>query len=359
MATLAGATPMRSPAPSHAPGATDAEAAPGQATGTALICLVMAVIEAAGIAAGVHVGGLAGFGGIIGLHLAVLACLGWHLRARQRAGRDTVPALVALLTTAAVGPLGALGAAGLALASGRGRGRNALLEAWYERISLSVAVDPVTRFCDDVASGRTIDLGAPAPVSFPSAIANGSLAERQAILGLIARQFHPDYLPALKLALLSPEPVIRVQAAAVAAHIRPRLSALFKETLAAAATTAGDPEQGLLALRRLDGMIASGLLDEGDRRRGVEATARLGEAVLARLGPGGAMPAVATSRSGQRAPLPIEDALAVEGMLERLLLARGQHATLRYRRSRRRVLTTRPRARIRRLSQAPRREAGA
>lgn len=51
------------------------------------------------------------------------------------------------------------------------------------------------------------------------------MEERQRALGLIARHFHPDYAPVLDAALRSPEPVVRVQAAAVVARVREDLKA--------------------------------------------------------------------------------------------------------------------------------------
>ena len=88
---------------------------------------------------------------------------------------------------------------------------------------------PVTKHCDMVAIGRALDLAGRAPPSFSEAIDKGTLLQKQNALGLIARKFHPGYLSALKAALKSDEPVIRVQAAAVAAHVREDVKVLLHQ----------------------------------------------------------------------------------------------------------------------------------
>jgi hypothetical protein len=95
----------------------------------------------------------------------------------------------------------------------------------------------------------------------------GSLADRQAALGMMARHIKPDYLPALKSALQSSEPMIRVQAAAVATKIRPELRALVDK--AVMAFEAGDipADKALMLARDLSSCVACGLLDAGDRIR--------------------------------------------------------------------------------------------
>ena len=271
-------------------------------------------------------------------HGAVLALLATRIRSARRQGQDASNSLLALIATAAIGPAGAIGAGLLGLLSGRAA-PNDLLEAWYERISLSVAVDPVTRLCDDVGVGRTIDLGGPTPASFHAVVETGTLAERQTVLGLIARRFHADYLPVLRAALQSPEPMIRVQAAAVAAHVRPDVTALFREAVASVPAASGTPGTALALLGRIEAFTASGLLDESDRLHGLALRSRLGDVVLAGLCSGGLrLPGGSgAGRAGAR------------DTLERLLMDRHRFAELRAQRNEGQALGRRPRARVRKL----------
>lgn len=60
--------------------------------------------------------------------------------------------------------------------------------------------------------------------SFRDTMAAGTIEQKQALLGLIARRFTPSFAPALHQALADPVPVIRVQAAAAAAAIESRFA---------------------------------------------------------------------------------------------------------------------------------------
>lgn len=213
--------------------------------------------------------------GLILLHLCIIAALWLHVRSRVSANQETAPGLLTLAATAAVGPVGALGAlAWHALHRPVAHTEIALLDEWYRRIGLASEADPVTRLCDEVAIGRTLDLSAPAPASFDSIIAGGSLADRQAALGLIARQFQPEYVPALASALRSAEPVVRVQAAAVAARVRGDLKRDVRATVANLDQIA-TRDAASAATLKLDAAARSGLLDESDRVRAESAIARL------------------------------------------------------------------------------------
>ena len=274
---------------------------------------------------------------LLAVHAAAIAALGLNLRDCRQHGEDTSLALLGLIASFAVGPAGAIGAGCLDVLVRLNSSEGRLLADWYERISLATAVDPVTRHCDDVSAGRAMNLTAGVPASFLAAIESGTLADRQAVLGIVARRFHADYLPVLQAALKSTEPVIRVQAAAVAAHVRPDISRLFKATLDAVPAAGADPAKALQLLQHMDAMTASGLLDERDRLRGLAVAASLGDRILADLG---------TRTTASR------DVAGTGDALERLLLARGRFAQLRTHRSARRTLRSRPRARIRRLGTA-------
>jgi hypothetical protein len=303
-----------------------------------------ALLAAVALLETLAIGWLAGNGGkplaYLGVHLATMLVLALLVALAAGQSRDTTPTMLALIAGTAMGPAGALGGACLGLLDGRGDRPGPLVEQWYERIALSAAVDPATRLCDDVGVGRTLDLGAEPPPAFPSIMASGTLAQRQAVLGHIARNFHADYLPTLRIALESPEPVLRVQAAAVAAHIGPKVRRHFALRAAETAAAEASPMAALGLLTELEALIGSGLLDERERLAGTELVRRLGDAVLAGLG---------------RAPLnvaagaDIAAAARLESSLERLLVERGCFARLRSERAARRIGARHPKARFRRL----------
>ena len=78
---------------------------------------------------------------------------------------------------------------------------------------------------------------------------------------MIARGFHPGYLPVLKLALDSPQPVIRVQAAAVAARIRGQLNDHVVTLFVRAADPTSTTDTALDIAAELRAALDSGLLE--------------------------------------------------------------------------------------------------
>ena len=160
---------------------------------------------------------------VLGLHLVIVAVVAAMLGQSLRSGADGGFALMGVIGTLATGPFGALCAALLPVMSATQDSSVARLAAWYERIALSSEQDDFTQLSDRIAIGRAANLAAPTPLALMQEFQGGSTAIQQTALGVIARHFHPDYLPILKIALDSPEPVVRVQAAAVAARIRETL----------------------------------------------------------------------------------------------------------------------------------------
>jgi hypothetical protein len=209
--------------------------------------------------------------GVIGLfaaltvHLALVAALFARVRVAQQAGEDTSAAVLTLLTTAVVGPLGALGSLLVLALTATTPKPSRLLVDWYSHIARSMETNDATRIADQVSSGRAIDLSAPAPGSFVTLMERNGLSEQQNALGLIARRFDLDYLSALQAALKSGEPVVRVQAAAVAASIREQLAENAHQLMVQAAESQLSLEVLLHCFSRLEKSHSSGLMEERDR----------------------------------------------------------------------------------------------
>jgi len=204
---------------------------------------------------------------LLAAHLLISGALLQVVVRRARAGGDTIPSLLSVLLTFVAGPIGALLALAAIVISRRSRPHPELLAAWYDRISLSQESDEVQKLCDRVAIGRTIDLLAPPPRSFAETVAQGTLAERQTALGLIARNFSPEYAPALRVALKSEEPVIRVQAAAVAARVREGLERRLAELMRQADGARLKPAEALARAAEISACVETGLLDDATAQR--------------------------------------------------------------------------------------------
>ncbi len=181
----------------------------------------------------------------LALHLVVVAALAIFLFSGRERGSDLSMPAVILLVVMVAGPAGAavaLAALPFYERSGATKGATGILKDWYERLASAGRHAPATEIYDRITSGRVPRLEQPAPLNFLNVIECGTLDQRQKALGMIARHFHPEYTTVLEAALKSPEPVVRVQAAAVVAHVKAnlkqrirRLTTEFKEGFGPAA----------------------------------------------------------------------------------------------------------------------------
>lgn len=202
------------------------------------------------------------------LHGALVAAAAFTVWRQRGVLADVSPYALALISALIAGPAGGLLAVLALLRMEREPAHPELLTAWYDRIALAGDTDAATDLYNTVAMGRALDTSIAPPQVFDAVMTEGSLADRQTALGLIARQFSPSYAPALRHALVSPEPVIRVQAAAVAVKVRAELKASLATALGRA--QAGDltpAAAGRLAVE-LRAMTGSGLLEDDDRELG-------------------------------------------------------------------------------------------
>jgi hypothetical protein len=215
--------------------------------GDVLVALVTCVADAAVVAYGMTAN--AGLALVLALHLAVLIAPAALLYARARRNRDLTMPVLLLITTAAAGPVGALGSAVLALALRLRRPEAGRLQAWYDYIAGVVARGRLNRIYDELAAGRlATDQTATVP-RFRPIMQGTSLDEQQLVLGVIGRHYHADFRPVLRRALRNKNGFIRAQAAAVASQLD-----LAEKTLL---WSAGGPES--------PGERAAGDTDAGDR----------------------------------------------------------------------------------------------
>lgn len=213
------------------------------------------------------------------LHVAVVMVMAVALLKDRPPEADPTVSYIMLLVTAVSGPAGAMASlCALPFVGHAGAGPE-VLDAWYDRLSSAGGVLPQTAIHDRIAAGRVLDWQAPMPKNFLDVIVNGTLADKQEALGLMARTFHTDFAPALQAALRSPEPVVRVQASAVVARVRADLKARIKSLIASEKTAT--PQQAVRTAAILSRYGACALVDRADQDRCRAAATRLLQRTLA------------------------------------------------------------------------------
>lgn len=163
------------------------------------------------------------------VHAGVVALMSYILLSGRRGEEDRALAITILLLNAIGGPAGALATLAALPFAGNVASTRDVRRDWYERLARAGRPSHVTQLYERIISGRTQRLDMQPPRDFLKVVAHGTLDERQRALGLVARHFHPDYMPVLDAALRSSEPVVRVQAAAVVARVREDLQVKIEQ----------------------------------------------------------------------------------------------------------------------------------
>ena len=203
---------------------------------------------------------------VIAFHLAIVAWTWLILFSGRPASEDATIATVLLLLVLVAGPVGATAAAAMLPFAGKRPERREILQAWYRRLANAGGVEPATALHDRVVAGRVLRLDTKPPEQFLDVIARGSLSERQTALGLMARQFHTDFAPALQAALRSQEPVVRVQAAAVVARVRADVKGQIAKMSSDRKPNGSNARQRLARASSLQALANCSLLEESDAR---------------------------------------------------------------------------------------------
>lgn len=207
------------------------------------------------------------------LHVIVVTIMAAVLLRGRPPETDPTVSYIMLLVTAVSGPAGAIASLCALPFVGQAGAGPEVLEAWYDRLSAAGGVAPHTAIHDRIAAGRVLDWQAPPPQNFLNVILNGTLADKQEALGLMARTFHTDFAPALKASLRSPEPVVRVQASAVVARVRGDLKVRIK--LLTGSDAAIPRAETLRSAAELARYAGCPLVDKADRERCRSAASRL------------------------------------------------------------------------------------
>lgn len=164
-----------------------------------------------------------------GVVCVALAFLGWRVRT---GGQLSVPFLL-LIVTAVSGALGAAGCAAMTVMLWRRRPDADRLQHWYDYLAGVGQRTLMEETYVELTSERLrADFAAPVH-RFDPILSGTSLTQQQRVLGLIGRNYHPDFQAGLKKALRSRNILVRAQAAAIASLLAPEEKARLWQPSAA------------------------------------------------------------------------------------------------------------------------------
>jgi polysaccharide biosynthesis protein PelE len=189
---------------------------------------------------------------------ATLAAAGWI---RMHADADPGDAWRLLaLSTAALGPVGVIGACALALLlHGFARADARSRPSWSSLRGDDDDAQPFERAEANVEA--TLGRHA-AVVPFADVLAQGTPDQKQEMVSVIAANFQPSFARALRAAMNDTEPAVRMMAAAAAARIESRFLDASMALETQWADEPGNAHRALELARHYDAFAATDLLDE-------------------------------------------------------------------------------------------------
>lgn len=190
-------------------------------------------------------------------HSAVVAAIALATR-RPRAEDVRLPILLAC-STAALGPIGAVGSL-VTLVLARHYMRRALpFEEWYASIFPDTRETENRKVVDRIAAseGRETE----AVTAFSDVLSFGSLQQKQDLIALVSSQFRPAFGPVLKRALQDDHSAIRVQAATAMSKLENTILQRTMELTRRVRANPGDTEELRALAQHYDGCLFCGILD--------------------------------------------------------------------------------------------------
>jgi hypothetical protein len=123
------------------------------------------------------------------------------------------------------------------------------------------------RIFGEIAQGRRpLDRVVPVP-SLGEVFVSGSLIDQQTALAAVARQYRPEFRPVLERALASDIPAVRVQAAAILAHLRDSFTSRARAQMADETDLSGADRDAEINALSTSGFIDAATIAEMERRR--------------------------------------------------------------------------------------------
>jgi hypothetical protein len=203
--------------------------------------------------------GRLGLNGALAAHLGLSFALLAALLAARLPGHDPAQAINAGLAFATLGPVGGFTAALIVLLLPGKSSASSRRAEWYRRLLHEDNEDRPHAMHIKIVEGRAYHPNL-APPSFSRVLVEGTTAQKQVVLGLLSRHFHPDHRPLLEVALHSHEAAVRVSAAAVYVKVREDMRARV------AKLTTSEMAGGIEAAKDLANCAGAGILDEAEAR---------------------------------------------------------------------------------------------
>jgi polysaccharide biosynthesis protein PelE len=161
----------------------------------------------------------AGMAQLLLLHAVISALLvAGGLLWFRHGGSDARIAL-AIVSIVALGPIGGLGCVMMEAVRWISSRSSISFEEWYERLFPRALTDHAQALYELIEWRGAKPSRESTVAPFCDVLDQGTVAQKQAVVTLIADHFKPEFSPALQQALNDPEPAIRVQAATAAARI--------------------------------------------------------------------------------------------------------------------------------------------
>lgn len=191
-------------------------------------------------------------------HLSITGAAAWLARGAREPHRARALWLLAI----GFGGLGAIGAAGTALGVVLGvyfDRRATPVDEWRRTLFPEAVADKDEALWALVGARQGDHRSTVAP--FVDVLEHGSLAQKQAVVALVARHFRPAFAPALRLALRDPQNAVRVQAATAVSLIEAAATSRALDLQRQRGEHPDDPELLLELAHHEDQYAFTGLLD--------------------------------------------------------------------------------------------------
>lgn len=203
----------------------------------------------------------------IALHIVVIAAiLAFAVLSRRRQGQLSPVLVLLALSTALLGPVGALGTlftCAVRNLTNRDEGR---FEDWYR--ALFPEEDEVDEVHSVEALAKNVIAGSGRVSIGPllDVLSHGTRPQKQVVIGVFTRNFHPAFAPALRRALDDADSAIRMQAATSMAMIENDFLKRATTLERAMTEKPNDPDRIKALARHHDDYAHTGLLDPSRAR---------------------------------------------------------------------------------------------
>jgi hypothetical protein len=202
--------------------------------------------------------------------VALLMGWWWMLRRHKL---DGPMAALTLVSTAILGPLGYFGAAFSAISRQIfGGACSRQLDDFFLWLSGEVKPDAAAELYRDLILGREQPGRQMINTTIVDLLRWGTPDEKYKMMATLARSFRPELAPALRFALTSSDPTIRIQAAALVAKIEKQFTQRWVALRSQVNDNPHEPERYFALARHLDEYAYTGILDPL-RERGIRVEA--------------------------------------------------------------------------------------